>query len=561
MKLIREPYISIQTKFAMLILTCIFFTTLVIGGVGIRKSISILDTNSTKLMNVTALDSARYLNNQMQTIAENADKSASYAISKLDDWKNLEDPVFRQEFLDDMDSVMNIIAGTDDIVFSYGLQLNPDISSSDANFYHYRPGSDESFIKAKKIDFTSIDKSDPKVFWFYEAKETGTDVWIKPYFNKIYHSYVISYVKPMYKDNVFIGAIGMNIDISSITNFLGHIKPYDGSIAFILDNKGHVVYHPYIQAGSNFASLSSSINKITQRIRTEHHSEDLVDMDCTVKDKCFKISWHTLDNRMKLVIGTPAEVINSERITLMNEILSSSVVIAVVFFTLTMIMVQHIVRPIKKLKDYAAKISDGKLDLFLEPESNDEIGDLTVCFTKNASALKEYVEQIKVLAYRDALTGAKSKIAYQEYLINAERIIQERSKPFSIIVFDVNNLKKINDAYGHTYGDKYIINCCYCFRKNFIHSPFFRIGGDEFVVFLYDNEDYHKRYSILESIEHEMFEQNNPDNPVESRISVAYGIADFDPGTSPLDMHFSRLFDLADERMYKKKKEMKVMAH
>ncbi|ETP71618.1 diguanylate cyclase (GGDEF) domain-containing protein [Lachnospiraceae bacterium JC7] len=562
MKYIREPYISIQTKFATLILACIFFTILVIGGVGIHTSISILDTNSKKIMNVTALDSASSLNNKMQNIVQNADKSSSYALSKLNDWQDLKDPEFRRSYLNDIENVFNIIARTEDIIYSYGIQLNPEISSSDSNVYYYRPAGGEGFIQAEKLDILRYDRQDSKVSWYYQAKDAGTEIWIKPHYDDVYKSYVISYVKPMYKDGVFIGVVGMNIDFSYITEFLDSIMPYEGSIAFLLDNKGHVVYHRNLVAGTNFASLSPDIGRIAQRIRTEHHSEELVSMRCPDNgEECHKLTWYTLKNNMKLVIAAPSEAINAERITLMRNIASASILITIVFFSLTMMMVQRIIRPIHKLKDYASEIADGKLDLILEPESNDEIGDLTVCFRKNAQALKEYVEQIKVLAYRDALTGTKSKIAYQEYLINAERIIQERSKPFSIIIFDVNNLKKINDAYGHTYGDKYIINCCYCFRKNFIHSPFFRIGGDEFVVFLYDNEDYQKRYSILESIEHEMFEQNIPDNPVERRISAAYGIADFDPESAPEDMNFARLFDLADERMYEKKKEMKRMAY
>lgn len=557
MKRPRGPYISIQTKFAALILACTFFTTLVIGGVGIRTAISILDTNSTKIMNVTALDSANDLNNKMHTIVSDADKCSTYMLSKLKDRQELKSPGYRQAFLDDMEKVFYLICNTDDIVYSFGIQIDPEIASNVSNFFYYRPASDKSFIRANTFIWTDYDEIDSKVNWYYQAREAGTDLWLKPHYDEAYHSYVITYVKPIYVNDDFIGAIGMNIDFSHITEYLDRIRPYDGSIAFLLDNKGHVVYHRLYSAGTNFASISPSVSRLTQRIRTEHHSEELVDFNCPVRDNCYKLSWNTLENKMKLVIAAPNEAISSERIDLVKRIMSSSVIIAIVFFLLTMIEVQRIIRPIHKLRDYASSIAEGELNMALEPESNDEIGELTVSFSKNARALKQYVEQIKVLAYRDALTGAKSKVAYQEYIINADRIMEERIKPFSIIVFDVNNLKKINDAYGHTYGDKYIINCCYCFRKNFIHSPFFRIGGDEFVVFLYDNVDYADRYEILQSIENEMFEKNDPSNPAETRISAAYGIADFDPKTAPKGMTFSQLFDIADERMYEKKKEMK----
>ena len=557
MKRIRGPYMSIQTKFALLILACTFFTTLVIGGVGIRTAVSILDTNSTKIMNVTAFDSASELNSKMRTIALDADKCARYAVSKINDWRDLKEAKYRMAFLDDLDKFFYLLDSSDDIVYSFGIQLEPEITSEDSNFFYYRPAGDKSFIRAPKYNWYDYDKSDSKVSWFYQSKDAGTELWLKPHYDEDYQSYVITYVKPIYKDDVFLGAIGMNIDFTYITEYLDRIKPYEGSIAYLLDNKGHVVYHRFYEAGMNFASLSPSISSLTQRIRTEHNSEKLVDFECPVKGNCYRIVWNTLENNMKLVISAPSDTINADRKELVKVIMSAAIIITIVFFALTMFLVQRIIRPIHKLRDYASGIAEGNLDMTLEPESNDEIGELTISFSKNAKALKEYVEQIKVLAYRDALTGAKSKLAYQEYILNAEHIMEERTKPFSIIVFDINNLKKINDVYGHTYGDRYIINCSYCFRKNFIHSPFFRIGGDEFVVFLYDNSDYTERYKILSSIEKEMFEKNDPENPVESRISVAFGIADFDPETAPENMTFSQLFDIADERMYEKKKKMK----
>jgi GGDEF domain-containing protein len=51
-------------------------------------------------------------------------------------------------------------------------------------------------------------------------------------------------------------------------------------------------------------------------------------------------------------------------------------------------------------------------------------------------------------------------------------------------MFDLNDLKHINDRYGHERGDEYIVNCCRLICQVFKHSPVFRIGGDEFVALL-----------------------------------------------------------------------------
>jgi len=76
-------------------------------------------------------------------------------------------------------------------------------------------------------------------------------------------------------------------------------------------------------------------------------------------------------------------------------------------------------------------------------------------------------------------------------------------------------------------------------------------------VLIDDKIDYTNRYKILDAIEKEMTDSANDEKPVECRISAAFGIVDFDPETAPPDITYAELFDIADARMYEKKKEMK----
>lgn len=94
------------------------------------------------------------------------------------------------------------------------------------------------------------------------------------------------------------------------------------------------------------------------------------------------------------------------------------------------------------------------------------------------------------MATVDSLTGIKNKHAYAQWeeKINA-RIQSGDQEPFAVVVCDVNNLKAVNDLYGHKEGDAYIKRACARICGVFSHSPVFRIGGDEFVAIL-SGEDY-----------------------------------------------------------------------
>ncbi len=157
----------------------------------------------------------------------------------------------------------------------------------------------------------------------------------------------------------------------------------------------------------------------------------------------------------------------------------------------------------------------------------------------------------KELARRDELTGVKNKTAFNEL----EKSVQDNIDngmdylPFALVVCDGNNLKKINDTLGHTAGDEFIRKSANLLCNIFSHSPVFRIGGDEFVVFLAGN-DFANRTNLMNSLLTQVMENlKTKKGPV-----VAAGIAEFNPEKDTL---ISEVFDRADKAMYKNKLKLK----
>ena len=159
------------------------------------------------------------------------------------------------------------------------------------------------------------------------------------------------------------------------------------------------------------------------------------------------------------------------------------------------------------------------------------------------------LDATKSKAYADPLTGVKSKNAYAEASEALQRSIVSGEKPeFAIIVFDVNDLKKVNDFYGHDAGDRHILSANKMIFDGFKHSPVYRIGGDEFVVIL-TGEDYENGIELLQSFDRQV--ENNLRNGL---TVVSAGYARFDPES---DASFSDVFKRADEKMYQRKRYLK----
>ena len=164
-------------------------------------------------------------------------------------------------------------------------------------------------------------------------------------------------------------------------------------------------------------------------------------------------------------------------------------------------------------------------------------------------AQKEQLKSVTRMAYTDPLTGVKSKQAYAEAEERLDRRIAEKSvSEFAMVLFDLNDLKTVNDSQGHEAGDQYIREACRAICVCFKHSPVFRIGGDEFAAIL-ERDDYAHRDELLSSFEAQMDEKQRQGQP-----AVASGCSCFDPAA---DQNSRAVLDRADAEMYQRKKAMK----
>lgn len=149
------------------------------------------------------------------------------------------------------------------------------------------------------------------------------------------------------------------------------------------------------------------------------------------------------------------------------------------------------------------------------------------------------------LAYKDVMTDMANRAAFVE---EEQRL--EDSQNLAYIMLDINNLKYVNDTYGHRAGDRLIIQAAGCILKTFEgDGKSFRIGGDEFLVIMEDTaEEYIDRK--LEVLEQQVLMVNRSQN---MQLEIAYGYALRQDG----NLSLGQLLAKADKNMYAKKSQMK----
>jgi diguanylate cyclase (GGDEF)-like protein len=168
--------------------------------------------------------------------------------------------------------------------------------------------------------------------------------------------------------------------------------------------------------------------------------------------------------------------------------------------------------------------------------------------------LREHEKRQRMLAYRDSLTGLRNTTAYNDWVIEFNKGIQNQDTEFGVLVLDLNYLKEANDMHGHDVGNKMLISAARLISDTFKRSPVFRIGGDEFLVIL-QNRDFEDREALLEKFETDCANTTVEVNDAVLFISIAKGFSIYDPTK---DSQFSDVFSRADEEMYRNKKTIKM---
>ncbi len=133
--------------------------------------------------------------------------------------------------------------------------------------------------------------------------------------------------------------------------------------------------------------------------------------------------------------------------------------------------------------------------------------------------------------------------------LNQRRTVSMDYLPFAIIVCDANNLKQINDTKGHVAGDEYIKASANFLCDIFVHSPVFRVGGDEFVIFLRGND-----YSVRHELMGKLRSQSLKNQRAGDGVVLASGMSDYIPDKDNLAYD---VFDRADKEMYENKRMLK----
>ena len=223
--------------------------------------------------------------------------------------------------------------------------------------------------------------------------------------------------------------------------------------------------------------------------------------------------------------------------------------LGLIIFILTFWLIyKKILNPIDGLTKNIILFKENKKDSFDFKYYNDEIGFLINNFFEMKQTIDKNIEKLQYNASYDFLTKIFNRKTYFEISEEIFELSKRQKEPFSILLIEIDHLKRINDTYGHLIGDEVLkfvsSNISKLLRKSDILG---RYGGEEFIVTL-PNTKLDNAKTIAEKINKYIYDNHYVNETYNLQLSVSVGIAQIKKETNLTD-----LIHKADEALYKAK--------
>lgn len=535
---------SLRTEITFTML-CVILASLVVttllSAVFIRTTES---HKSDRLLQMLCASGQRSLDYYFDSVQNSVTKVTTFAEEDLDSVNSEEELAAHIERIREY---FCMTASKTKGVLTYYYRIDPSVSSEIKGFW-YIGLNGQGFEEHEVTDITQYDVEDTsKLVWFTVPKHEGKPIWLPPYITDNLDVRVISYDAPVYWKGQFIGVIGIEVDYSTMAEEINSIRLYDNGYAFLGDADGNLFYHPHIDvadlsSGSEFEFpyREGDENKV---IRYAYRGEKK------------EAVWCTLSNGLRLSVTVPVSETQGEWKGLILNISLGAVVVLIAASLFLMYYTRRITKPLEQLTAAAEQIERGNYDLDLIYDEDDELGRLTRSFKDLSGTMKAHITDLHGQIFIDALTKVKNKGALSNRLDEMQEAIDSgaQEQAFAIGVFDCDQLKLINDRYGHDKGDIYLKKAAHIICKVFKHSPVFRMGGDEFAVIL-ENEDYMDRDALLEQFDKTAETVNEAAAEPWEEVHISKGFAVFAPSE---DSAVTDVMQRADQLMYENKRERK----
>ena len=412
--------------------------------------------------------------------------------------------------------------------------------------------------------------------FYYEAQEkynpTKKPLWSSIYFDPAGQGWTTSYIAPIYDEkSKFRAVVGLDIPIKKLTkNILPDNIPFDGEV-FLTNNKGMVLgisdnlsqFFDLIQLKKNKKGelLPSEILKPIEHNLLNHPNEtialqfqnyfknNVTEGEFVYKGKSFFVEAREIEGiQWKVFFLFDKSAILEDSLKTQENLIK---ILLYIFMAIGVFLLLFLLYIYRQSKSFAQQLSKPIIELARHTQNIDEytspsetnikeIGILLKNFDKMVLSIKlnrenlekevkERTKELKLLSSIDPLTKLYNRRSLTEMSDHIFKSGKRNGYCISTIMLDIDFFKKVNDTYGHSFGDIVLVKLAGLLIELTRESDVVcRWGGEEFIIVL-ENTDIDGAFVIAEKIRVKVENMIiKLDDAKEFHFTISLGVAEVD---------------------------------
>ena len=390
---------SIKLKITVAIVVCSLISASIISLLSISNSRGSANTSAEKELILTSANTGEDINALISRIEQSVDTLSDVAMERMDFNRFISDSAYVKEYTDGLlDDFVTFAEHTEGAITAY-IRYNPEFTEPTSGIFLTRNDTESAFESVVPTDFSMYEPDDlAHVGWYYIPVANKAPIWMNPYLNENINVYMISYVVPLYVNDISVGIIGMDIDFGQLTELADRTVAFETGYSFIMSSSGNVLYHKELPSGTDLTEYNNGeLSAVKEFVLDQSNVGKTMQYTLNGGDKY--LSYEELGNGMKLVLTAPIEEIKANADRLSVQILSFLLVGIVIAVILGFFISATIAKPIRKITEIIKQTS--RLDFRKASDIeklmkiHDETGVMASAVNDMRSILRELVNNME----------------------------------------------------------------------------------------------------------------------------------------------------------------------
>ena len=425
----------ISTKMLSILLSVSILTMVILSYISYVSSKNIIQDQISKNMSSELHNQVSGIESQMQDISSMASQIA----------KNVQ-ATYPNTPLEQYEDFLGNIIFDNELVLGSGIWFEPGIYNPDEKYvgpYVYKDGTKAVIT----MDYSNADYDYFKYDWYKNAvKGNGKPVFSELYFDETLNATMTSCTAPMYdKQGKFIGAITVDINLSTITDLIGKIQVGESGKALLLSKDGLYITNSdakKVMTANILEDENTSLGIFAKDVlANDNSSGSFVDQKITYLGYSATVSGFL----WKLILYIPKSEVEKPLASLLSKLFAIGAIMILLSILAIVSQVRYLTTNIKKVHKFAASLADGDFTVpMLNIKSKDELGQMGDALNRMLIANKSIITTIvsdsgQISEISNGLDDSTNKLATNyETVEESIRAINENMMSTSAAAEEVN---------------------------------------------------------------------------------------------------------------------------